>query len=249
MFDDSPTWSRFKTDQKRKIIRVQLGHVPEYEENTPEERFSRRMAIVISAIVYIGLLVVHLPALDAEPQRATGERPVYVVQQIRFSPPPAPEQQKQIPKPQEKRKVIPVPDLTPDELEPIRTLEIEVPDFEVSETSGETFGIPDAPPQKGPTGPAPLRVGGDIAPPQKIFHPRPDYTEDARRAQVQGVVILEAIVDKDGSVRDVKVLKGLPMGLSESAIESAKQWRFEPATRRGVPVAVILNLTISFSLQ
>jgi len=248
LLEKSPSWNRFKSGADRKIIRVQLGHVPEYEESTREERFSRRAAVVISVALYIVLLVAHLPEVDAKPRAVGSERPVYVVQQLRFTPPPAAQQQ-QIPKPREKRKVIPVPDLTPDEPEPLQTLEIELPDFTKHEVAGDFYGIPDAPPQQGPTGPAPLRIGGDIQPPKKTFYPSPGYTEDARQAQIQGVVILEAIVDEDGAVQDIRVLKGLPKGLSESAIETAKTWRFEPATQRGVPVPVIFNLTISFSLQ
>lgn len=248
MFENSPSWNRLKSGTERKVIRLQLGHVPTLEESTSEERFSRRAAIAIATLLYGLLLVAHLPDLVAEPQRVTGDRPVYVVQQVRFTPPPAPRQQ-EIPKPREKRKVIPVPDLTPDEPEPIRTLEVEIPDFAVDEASGDLFGIPDAPPQRGPAGPAPLRIGGDIQPPRKVYYPSPGYTEDARQAQVQGIVILEAIVDEEGVVRDIKVLKGLPKGLSESAVTTAKTWRFEPATRQGVPVPVIFNLTISFSLQ
>jgi protein TonB len=63
------------------------------------------------------------------------------------------------------------------------------------------------------------------------------------------VVILEAVIDAEGAVRRVRVLKGLPAGLSESAVETVKQWKFKPATLEGQPVAVIFNLTVSFSLQ
>jgi protein TonB len=63
------------------------------------------------------------------------------------------------------------------------------------------------------------------------------------------VVLLEAVIDVDGSVVNVRVLKGLPQGLTESAAETAKIWKFEPATRNGQPVAVYLNLTVRFSLQ
>ncbi len=94
-----------------------------------------------------------------------------------------------------------------------------------------------------------MKVGGGVLPPVKIFAPQPLYTEEARLGRVQGVVILEAIIDEDGNVREVKVLKGLPMGLTESAADTARQWRFKPATLDGRPVPVYFNLTVRFSLQ
>ena len=109
------------------------------------------------------------------------------------------------------------------------------------------FGIPDGPPPVEPTGP--IRVGGDVKPPVKINAPAPQYTEIARKARIQGVVIVEAIIEKDGTVSNVKVLKGLPMGLDQAAVDAVKSWRFQPATLNGKPVAVIYNLTINFQLQ
>ncbi len=62
-------------------------------------------------------------------------------------------------------------------------------------------------------------------------------------------MILQAIVDAMGNVSQVQVLKGLPLGLTESAIETVQGWRYKPATLDGQPVAVYLNLLINFSLQ
>jgi protein TonB len=94
-----------------------------------------------------------------------------------------------------------------------------------------------------------VALGGSIKPPIKTYFPQPRYTEEARQAQVQGVVILEAVIDAKGNVSRVKVLKGLAAGLTASATETAKQWKFKPATLEGKPVAVFFVLTISFSLQ
>ena len=56
-------------------------------------------------------------------------------------------------------------------------------------------------------------------------------------------------IDEQGNVTDVSVLKGLPMGLSEAAVEAVKQWKYKPATLNGKPVAVYFNLTVNFQLQ
>ena len=77
----------------------------------------------------------------------------------------------------------------------------------------------------------------------------PQYTEVARKAREAGVVIVEAIIDKNGNVDKVKVLKGLPMGLSEAAEDAVKRWKFKPGTLNGEPVDVIFNLTVNFTLQ
>ena len=95
----------------------------------------------------------------------------------------------------------------------------------------------------------PVRVGGDVKAPVVIHRAEPEYTDIARKGHVAGVVILEAIINKDGTVEDVRVMKGLPLGLSEKAEEAVKQWRFKPGTMNGQPVAVIFNLTVNFELN
>jgi protein TonB len=92
-------------------------------------------------------------------------------------------------------------------------------------------------------------VGGDVKAPIKEYAPPPQYTEIARKARIQGVVIVQAIVTKTGDVQDVKVLKGLPMGLDTAAADAVKKWKFKPATLNGKPVDVYYNLTVNFTLQ
>jgi len=95
----------------------------------------------------------------------------------------------------------------------------------------------------------PLRVGGDVKAPIVTRRVQPNYTEVARKGRIQGIVIVEAIIDKDGNVDHVKVLKGLPMGLSEEAESAVKKWKFRPGTLGGQPVDVIFNLTVNFTLD
>ncbi len=119
-------------------------------------------------------------------------------------------------------------------------------DDEIAVTDEIVFGIPDAPPVAH-TGP--VHVGGDVNKPVKIFAPEAQVSDVARKARIQGVVILQTIIDKHGNVTDVKVLKGLPMGLDEAAVEAVKQWKFRPATLNGEPIEVYYNLVVKFQLD
>jgi protein TonB len=101
----------------------------------------------------------------------------------------------------------------------------------------------------GGTGDRPVRVGGDVKPPVSITRVEPQYTEIARKARVEGIVIIEAIIDRNGNVTDARVLKPLPMGLDLAALTAVKQWKFRPGTLNGQPVPVIYNLTVTFRLQ
>lgn len=234
-----------KQSAKPKATNQDLGG-GEYLYFLAEDQQDRRnfwIGVAAAAVFHIVLLLIALPA-QTELQNVEQEKPkVYVVQQVRFRPPPPPEQ-KEIPKPRTKK--VPIPDPTPDEPEPIR-LEDEIePDITMPDTD-LVFDIPAGPPPTEPTGP--IRVGGDVKAPIKVESPPPQYTEIARKARIQGVVIVEAIIDKEGNVTNVKVLKGLPMGLDQAAVDAVKNWKFQPATLNSKPVAVIYNLTVNFTLQ
>ena len=99
-----------------------------------------------------------------------------------------------------------------------------------------------------PASPAPVRVGGDIQEPEKIHHVTPAYTDEARRARQEGFVILEAVIDKEGNVGDVDVLRGLGMGLDEAAVEAVKQWKYTPTLYDGEPVEVVVTISVKFQL-
>jgi protein TonB len=96
---------------------------------------------------------------------------------------------------------------------------------------------------------APLRVGGAVTRPEVISQPRPVYTELARRARVTGTVIVEAIIDQQGNVTNVRVLKGQPMGLDKAAVDAVQRWKFKPAMLAGRPVKVYYVLTVNFQVQ
>lgn len=95
----------------------------------------------------------------------------------------------------------------------------------------------------------PIRVFGAVTRPVFLDGPQPRYTETARRAGVQGTVIVEAVINEQGRVTDVRILKTLPMGLDQAAVDAVRSWRFKPATLASKPVKVYYTLTVNFTLQ
>jgi TonB family protein len=93
-----------------------------------------------------------------------------------------------------------------------------------------------------------LKVGGAIQPPKRLVNVPPRYPDDALQAKVQGVVVLDVVVDRDGVPTDVQVSKGVPM-LDEAAIEAVRQWRYEPTLMNGAPVPVAMTVTVNFTLE
>ena len=112
---------------------------------------------------------------------------------------------------------------------------------------GNGSGIGDG--SGGGTGGGPFRPGSGIEPPRLLREVKADYTEDARRRGLQGDVVLEIVVRRDGSVGDVTVLQGLGAGLDQRAIAAVRQWRFAPARRRGDAVDVIVEVAVEFTLR
>jgi TonB family protein len=92
------------------------------------------------------------------------------------------------------------------------------------------------------------RVGNGVSPPVAIYDPEPDYSEEARKAKYQGVVVLAVVVGPDGRAHDPKIQRSLGMGLDEKAMEKVKEWKFEPAKKDGKPVAVLVSIEVSFHL-
>jgi TonB family protein len=91
-------------------------------------------------------------------------------------------------------------------------------------------------------------VGGKITAPVAYINPDPDFSDEARRAKYQGVVIVAIIVDAQGNPQNPRIVRALGMGLDEKAIEAVMMWRFHPALKAGKPVAVPINVEINFRL-
>jgi protein TonB len=94
----------------------------------------------------------------------------------------------------------------------------------------------------------PLPVGGRIKVPAKVLHVPPVYPAIAQQARVEGVVIIEAIIGTDGRVKEARVLKSQPL-LDGAALAAVRQWVFSPTLLNGVPVPVIMTVTVNFTLR
>ena len=92
------------------------------------------------------------------------------------------------------------------------------------------------------------RIGGGVSAPRLIYGPDPEFSEEARKANYQGTVVLWVIVGTDGRTHEIRVQRPLGMGLDEKAIEAVRVWRFEPARKNGQPVAVQVNVEVNFRL-
>ena len=79
----------------------------------------------------------------------------------------------------------------------------------------------------------------------RTVYVEPVYPEIARRAGVSGVVILEAVIDPNGNVTDVRVLRSIPL-LDQAAMDAVRQWKYEPTLLNGVPVPIVMTVTVRF---
>ena len=93
------------------------------------------------------------------------------------------------------------------------------------------------------------RIGNGVSPPKVAHKVDPVYTEEAREAKVAGVVVLQIVVDADGSARDIVVTRTLGYGLDEAAVDCVRQWRFNPGMKEGSPVNVQATIEINFRLM
>ena len=111
---------------------------------------------------------------------------------------------------------------------------------------GVVPGVPPVP--QPPAVTRPLPVGGKIKEPEKIRHVPPVYPAIAQQARVEGIVIIEAIIGTDGRVQQARVLRSKPL-LDEAALTAVRQWVFTPTLLNGVPVPVIMTVTVNFTMR
>lgn len=208
-------------------------------------------AISLAAAIVVHVLIILFavfPSLGDPIQQAKDDNVIVVK---KYVPPPPEVKPRQIVKKQFTRKV-PIPDPTPDEPEPIREPEPEIEPEPLPPDVEFLIGVPDAPPPPAQTGPLIAGTGG-VTNPKRIesTYIKPEYPELARVARIEGNVILQAVIRKDGTVGNVEVLRvNRPnMGFEENAVEAVKKWRYEPALQGDRPVDVYFTVTVEFTLN
>jgi protein TonB len=107
---------------------------------------------------------------------------------------------------------------------------------------------PPPPPPAPPRHRDPVRVGGSIQPPKRLSYVSPTYPPIALAARKEGLVILEALIAEDGTIREVKVLRPEPL-FEQAAITAVRQWRFSPTLLNGERVPIVMTVTVAFSLD
>lgn len=106
--------------------------------------------------------------------------------------------------------------------------------------------LPLPPPAPQPT--APIRQSSGVQPPQRIVNVAPAYPAIARSARVQGVVILEIVIDERGNVAKAEILRSIPL-LDAAALDAVRQWKFLPTQLNGRAVPIVMSVTVNFTLQ
>jgi TonB family protein len=146
--------------------------------------------------------------------------------------------------------------------EPDATLFEAPPDYTVREFKSPAMGLDEtaranllSERMRNPAGGADDRYAGDTVEPMTaylkptiLYREKAKYTEDARRTGVHGTVVLSVVFRVDGAITNIRVIRGLPDGLTEKAIEAARRIRFQPAVRNGAPVSVRGTLEFTFNL-
>jgi protein TonB len=214
-----------------------------------EKRGPKRFALITTLALYPLLLLVRLPAAKAPIMENKQENIVYV---RRWIPPlpPVVERPKQVIQEDLRARKVPVPDPTPNDPEPVQEPELEPDPIPVAPDVEIVIGTPVPPPVQ--DGPLQAGVGG-VTYPVLIESTKvvPIYPDLARKAKVTGNVILEAVIYKDGTVGNVKVLRspGANLGFERSAMEAVTRWRFRPAMLDGRAVDTYFTVVVEFVLN
>lgn len=104
------------------------------------------------------------------------------------------------------------------------------------------------PGERGGIGGDVFAAGGGVSAPQLVYRVEPEYTDAARKAKYQGTVRLEVVVDAEGRIRDLRVVRALGLGLDERAADAVRQWKFRPGMKDGQAVAVAASIEVTFRL-
>jgi protein TonB len=206
--------------------------------------------LAVAILIHAVLLFMTIPTFSVNVTPRSSKK-IIRVREWRPPPPPKREKPREVQLEKVKKRKLPVPDPTPDEPEPIEEPDPEPEPEEIPFDPDAEYilGAPEPPPTEGP-----LMAGiGDVSNPVPIMSTQiqPTYPDLARQAKVQGRVILQAVIFKDGTVGDIQVLQtpGEKLGFAESAVDAVSHWRYQPALQNGRPVDVIFTIVVDFALK
>ncbi len=239
-------------------------------EKTPHMPSGGRVATLLSSVVHAGLLgaIVTVPLLFVT--NTLPHMPTMLAFVAATAPPPTPAPPPPPPAPRAKdvpAKVLvsnqnAAPLTAPSRIEPEPAGPTDGDDGAVGGVDGGISGgivgeivgnlaappPPQPPPPPPPAAPpGPVRIGGEIRPPTLLQRVEPVYPVLALNAHVEGTVILEAIIDENGTVQSLKVLRSVSL-LDKAAVAAVEQWRYSPVILNGRPVPVILTVVVSFKI-
>jgi protein TonB len=210
------------------------------------------LSVCAHALAIGAVIVAPIFATDdlPHPRRALTIEPITIID----PPPPAPIRPPSTP-PASASSSAPITE--PNELPPIDAPAPEPARYveDVADSGGGIASVglvpgnePTAPPVPAPSPVPPVRVGSGIRTPTRISYTAPVYPPLAIASKTEGVVILEAVLDEDGVVRNVMVLRSIPL-LDDAAIQAVSRWRFTPTLLNGTPVPVVMTVTVAFTLK
>jgi protein TonB len=114
--------------------------------------------------------------------------------------------------------------------------------------SVDGVGMPETPPPSPPREKEPVRLHAGIQAPRKVVDVAPVYPELARATRVQGIVILEVVIDEHGDVGSARVLRSTTL-LDQAALDAVRRWKFAPARLNGEAIPVVMTVTVNFTLS
>lgn len=209
------------------------------------ERRWIRYGVAVAVVVHAGVFATNWPRLSMAQAPPAEERViVYRLRPFEFQEPPQLPLDVRVPQ----SRLVPVPDPDPHDPEPLVRPQQEPPPIDI-ETGPWVLGPVDVPPPPEPTELPEVIVGVNVKAPEVLLRVEPRYPEPARAAHLHGTVVVELRIDPEGEVASATVLKGLPLGLSEAALDAVRQWRFAPSTIDGQPVSVRYVISVIFRLQ
>jgi protein TonB len=210
----------------------------------PEDDTTRviRLGFLAAVMIHLAVFAVTWPTLAQTEEVEANRIIVCRFPVVTYREPPPPEQRFKAPPRQ-----VPIPDPDPMGPELIRSSEQETIPVVFPKEVLPFF--PEAPlTDEESKEKIVVHSGIDVVPPKTLHRVQPQYTEAAIRIRFEGAVVLSLLIDTEGQVAEVHVVRGLPFGLTENAVAAARQWLFEPCIYNDKPVSVHMILTVRFNI-